>query len=170
MTRTAREQDTVRIFDVKEHSKTRKGLLSMARSVLTLKFTSVLTIVSICMTPCHCTCQDRIHCGRIHSNVTHMYTHLQVCSWLAHDLPRYVLSMPWSKAPCAACTRPSNSCAAQSHSRSHGTRWCLLERVVELPGRRLTSVQSCFGRDILQTCLAMSYGLVEEAGINTRML
>ena len=78
MTRTAREQDTVRIFDVKEHSKTRKGLLSMARSVLTLKFTSVLTIVSICMTPCHCTCQDRIHCGRILSNVTHMYTHLQV--------------------------------------------------------------------------------------------
>ncbi len=56
------------------------------------------------------------------------------------------------------------------HSRSHGTRWCLLERVLDLVGRRLTSVQSCFGRKIRQKWPAVSYGLVEEAGINTRML
>ena len=63
------------IFDVKELVKTSNGLLSTASSVLTLKFKFVLTIVSMCMTPCHCTSQARNHRDRIYSNVN-AFAHL----------------------------------------------------------------------------------------------
>ena len=59
--------------------------------------------------------------------------------------------MPWSKAPSDAQHALTFEQLCRALCTTHvatEARWYLLERVLDLAGRRLTPAHSCFGRKI----------------------